>query len=276
MGLSRRHVDGHQLAELGHDPQRGARQRADHPHGAAELLGERPHQQLDRARELTGAAVVDGRRAVDGDVGPVVEQGEGELDPADAVGERVVDLLDERGPAVGQALHDGELPQRALTVEGGHGDGLRDRQHRREVARLRGLDPAQVVREVELGVGDPAGRAEAEGGRDDPLAEAGHVDDGLLQAGHESLPVGGLVEEADGGDRRAEHRVVLDAPQHGVGRLHRLAQPHQRRRGRRGVRDRPWGRSAWRSSSPVGCRGPADVDRNAHGLERKGPTLVLR
>ena len=98
----------------------------------------------------------------------------------------------------------------------------------REVVRLGRLDPAQVVREVELGVGDPPGRAEAEGRGDDTLAETGHVDDGLLEARHEALPVGRLVEQGDGGDRRAEHGIVLDAPQHGVGRVHRLAQLHQR------------------------------------------------
>ena len=87
-----------------------------------------------------------------------VEQHHGELDAADAVGDRVVELLDDGRLAVGQALDHGELPQRAGPVEALHADRLGQVEQGAPVARRGRAHPAQVVVEVEVGVDDPAGR----------------------------------------------------------------------------------------------------------------------
>jgi hypothetical protein len=48
----------------------------------------------------------------------------GDLDRADAVGDRVVDLDDHAGATLGQPVHDDQLPQRTSTVEPLHRHGL--------------------------------------------------------------------------------------------------------------------------------------------------------
>ena len=87
-----------------------------------------------------------------------VEQHHRQLDRADAVGDRVVELLDDGRLAVGQPLDHGELPERASPVEALHPDRLGQVEQRAPVARSGSAHAAQVVVEVEVGVEDPPGR----------------------------------------------------------------------------------------------------------------------
>ena len=72
--------------------------------------------------------------------------------------------------------------------------------------------PAQVVVEVEVGLVAPLRRGQPPERGDHPLAQAGHLHRGPLEPGAEPLGVGGLVEQGDVGDRRAEVRILLEVP----------------------------------------------------------------
>ena len=85
-----------------------------------------------------------------------VEQHHRQLDGADAVGDRVVELLDDGRLAVDQALDHGELPQGPRPVEALHPDRLGQVEQRAPVARRGSAHATQVVVEVEVGVDDPA------------------------------------------------------------------------------------------------------------------------
>ena len=93
---------------------------------------------------------------------------------ADAVGDRVVELQDERRPAVGQALDDVRTPTAA-----GPGrspawrSARRGRARSRSCRRRRRCTAAEVVAEVEVRVDLPPGRRDRVRVADHPLAQAG-------------------------------------------------------------------------------------------------------
>jgi len=87
------------------------------------------------------------------------------------------------GPASFEAFHDGELPQRTGSVEGRRRHCCRQIEQLPHPAGRRDRDGPEVVVEVEIVVGHPFGGSEAEGGRDDAVAEAWDRHDGLLDLG---------------------------------------------------------------------------------------------
>ena len=116
---------------------------------------------------------------------------------AGAVGDGVVDLPQRRGAPTLQPVDDVHRPQRPGPVVGvlvDPRDGVEQLAHR---ARRRQGDDAQVLVEVELGVGPPHRRAVATEAADDVLHQARHGDDGGRQLGAEVLDVGHAVEDRD-------------------------------------------------------------------------------
>ena len=103
----------------------------------APLVLERVHDsaRAGRARSASGASGI-GPRSVAGSRSRS-KQVHGDLHAADAVGDGVVDLHDEAGPPVGQAVDDDELPQRPGPVEALHGDRLRPGRGGRGASRRR-------------------------------------------------------------------------------------------------------------------------------------------
>ena len=144
-----------------------------------------------------------------------------------------MDLLDERRSAVGHALHERELPQRSAPVEAGHGGGLGHVEHGAQIPRSGAARPTEVERQVEVLVDDPTGRSDAERCVDDALAQAGQEPADPLHAGHETVPARGPVELGDGHDGGAQQRIVLDVPQHRIGRVEGVVRPLRHRRARR-------------------------------------------
>ena len=140
--------------------------------GAGEPLADRVAQQVEvgRLRPRRPFRRPQRRR---GRVGLEVEEDRGDVDPGDAVDERVVALADDREAVALEALDQPQLPERLRAVE------LLGEDPRGEVAQLLlgagggegGL--ADVVVEVEVGVVDPDRAALAEGDEAELLAEAG-------------------------------------------------------------------------------------------------------
>ena len=122
-----------------------------------------------------------------------VEEDGGDVDPGDAVDQRVVALADDREAAVVQALDQPQLPERLAAVE------LLGEDPRRQVAQLlvgagrrqRGL--AHVVLEVEVRVVDP----------DRPALVERHGAQLLAEARHQVQARGDVVAELLVGGRRA-------------------------------------------------------------------------
>ena len=122
-------------------------------HGGTGELRERPDEARCGVGPLAGGVErqLDGRgcrvrhrgrrKIALGGVGVIVEDQQRQLHPADPVGQRVVDLLDERRPAVGHPLDERELPQRSAPVEAGHGRRLGHVEHGAQVTRERGSEP---------------------------------------------------------------------------------------------------------------------------------------
>ena len=97
-----------------------------------------------------------------------------QLHAADAVGERVVDLDDERGPAAVHALDEGRFPHRAHGIEAGGAELPCQFQHGVEGGGHRCLDPPDVPGQVEVGVDHPLGRRQPQRGLHHLLPEHRH------------------------------------------------------------------------------------------------------
>ena len=145
-----------------------------------------------------------GQRVIDRVLGLHVEEGQRELDTPDPVGQGVVHLHDERGGTVLQPAHQRELPQRAGVVEAAHGRQRGETEHLVPAVRGRGVDPAQVPGDVEVGVRGPARRGQAGGALDQALPEARDLAGGPLEPLHEVLPAGGLAEPGDADHGRTQ------------------------------------------------------------------------
>ena len=174
-------------------------------------MGERVDGGLDEARvDRVGRRTI--RRDRLGGVARDVDELLRHADAALAVGDGVVELLDHRGAAVLEALDDEELPQRPGAVERRADEGggeVEQLPHRPGVRQRR---PAEVVVEVEVGFVAPLRRRQPTEGGHHALPEPGHLHGGALEPGAEPLRVGGLVEQRDVGDRRAEVRILLEVP----------------------------------------------------------------
>ena len=107
-------------------------------------------------------------------LGVEVEEVDHQLGTRDAVDGAVVHLGDDTDVAVGQALHDVELPERAAPVERGAGD-LRGHLGQLPMpAGARGSDATDVVVEVEVRILDPDRVVQAERHRHDAAPERRH------------------------------------------------------------------------------------------------------
>src|SRR6266540_132165 len=162
-------------------------------------------------------------------VGLEVEQAEREPHATDAVGDRVVDPLEERGAPALEPFDHGELPEGPRPVKG---CGRRRRGQVEKLphpARRRRRDPTEVVVEVEVVVGLPLGGSEAERCRHDTVTETWDVYEGLLELRPHPGDVGGVLEDADVREVRAEGGVLLDRPHDRFG----IAHPHWLRVSRR-------------------------------------------
>ena len=140
---------------------------------------------------------------IGGTVGAGIEEQPADVEPADAVHHRMVDLGDQREPVVGQAVDHVELPQRPAAVELAGLDPGDQLAQLGVAARLRQGAVPHVVAEVEVGVVDP-----------DLVGEtAGHPAQLLPVARCRADPVADLlcqprvVPDAAGGDGEGGHRA---------------------------------------------------------------------
>ena len=222
-------------ADCGRDRLQGMGERVQQAAGAAQQGGDRTrvsphlcHQKIGRCRPLgerdRWLRLLQGRLTA-----PGMKLRE-ELESAHAVGRRMMHLQEMGRAAVGQPLDQNRLPGRACTVERGHRHLLCGRQQLAEAAGLGKPDASQVIVEIEVGIIDPAGIAEAERRHDDLLAKARHHARRPLARCDEALPVGSAVQHLERADRRAQTRVGLGAPHERLEGAHlsRLA-PMERR-----------------------------------------------
>jgi hypothetical protein len=187
-------------------------------HHAFHVVGDHLAHRVDRpvvVHHRAGCGVFRRRRLLE------VEQVGGELHRADAVGHDMVGLHHERR-AVGVAvvahtLDEGELPQRAGAVEATHRCAARPVEQFLLAAAGGQADVAQVVVEVEVGVGLPAHEVGVQRHRHHLLAQGGHMVGDLLDAAVDAIPRGRGVEQHHPHDRGAQQWIGLDHPHQGVG-----------------------------------------------------------
>ena len=140
--------------------------------------------------------------AEDLDVGVLVEQHLAEVDGLDAVDERLVGLVEQRDPAVGEPLDEVDLPQRPLPVQRPRDDPGDQLAQLVGAARPGQRGAAYVVADVEVVVVDPDRVGEVAGDRLHPLPVARHERDPVEDQRHEPVVVEpGVtgVEDLDGG-----------------------------------------------------------------------------
>ena len=159
------------------------------------------------------------RRAL-GRVGSKVEKFKTQLHAAFAVGDGVVQLLNERAFAAAQTFDQGELPQRAGPVEWVGGDDAGEVEQLAKVAGLGQRNVANVVLQVEVGIVDPHRRREVGGCGLYALAKTGHHVSGALHGAHDAVHVGSLVEDGHVGKRGRQVRVFLHPPHQAFGIRH--------------------------------------------------------
>jgi hypothetical protein len=171
-------------------------------------------------REVNGAKVLCDRglrhRTEIARVGLAVVQQASDVHPADPVGERMVQFGHDRCLAALQPLDDRELPQRPVFIEAGHAGLARELEHGRERLGGRGLEPADMPVEIEIGVDDPAGGRQAQRRHHDAVPEPRRLARTALKPLHEQVKVEAAIEDRDGDHRRAEQRVLLHVPRERV------------------------------------------------------------
>ncbi len=155
----------------------------------------------------------------------VLDQRGGHPDQPDAVGERVVELQHQRGPAAGEAPDDVQLPQRPRAIEALHGDRLGAVEHRAHAAAGRRVEPAHVELAIEVRIDLPAWRRDRVRVRDHPLPQAGNLPRGALDLVLQPIAVGRGIEPPDDGDRRAQQRILLDVPHERIAVAHAPLEP---------------------------------------------------
>ena len=151
-----------------------------------------------------------------------IEEVRGHLHAADAVGQGMVQLHDERGPVAFHALDERELPQRAFTVESGHAGLARIVEDVREPARRGHRDVPGVESELEVVVDDPAWVRESHRRLHDLVPEPRSDTTRTLGAIEEALHVRTPVEHHDTDDRRSQQRVGLHVPRERISVSHVL------------------------------------------------------
>ena len=140
-----------------------------------------------------------------------------QLDAADAIGQRVVDLHHQGGPPPGQPLHQGELPEGTGGVEGGHARHAGQPDDGVQGVRRRRRHPPHVPAEVEVVVRHPPHRTEPQRRAGQHRAEGRGEAGRPLDAVDEHVPIRGRVQQGDDNDRRPQQRVVLHVEREGIG-----------------------------------------------------------
>ncbi len=102
----------------------------------------------------------------------------------------MVEAHQQCGAASAQTLDDHHLPQRTGAIERIGREQRREIEQVAFVAGRRQREPAEVIREIEVGVLNPRGRLQGERGLH-PLAQPGHDPRGPQHALGEALHVGG-------------------------------------------------------------------------------------
>ena len=149
-----------------------------------------------------------------------VEEQQRELHGPDAVGERVVQLHDQRGASAIEVLHQRELPEGVGAVERGHGRVAGERDHRVGGVRRGRVDPPEVPGEVEPVVDRPPRRGEASGRLEDTVAQHRDEPGRPVDVRDEHIPVGARLQPGDRDDRRSKDRIPLHVPGESVGVSH--------------------------------------------------------
>ena len=172
------------------------------------------------ASERSTAGTTSGRprRAVGG---PAASRAEVEVllrhaHAADAIGERVVEALEERRPRPREALDGQELPQGPGAVERVVGEGHGEVAERVERAGLGQGDGRTWRHTSKSGSVRHSGGARRPSAGTHALAQAGHHGGGVRHAGAEAVEVGRPVEQRDVGEARREVRILLEVPHQGL------------------------------------------------------------
>ena len=228
-----------------------------------------------------------------GSVAFEVEELERQLHAAFAVGDRVVQLLDQRSAAALQALDDHELPEGTGAIERIGGDQRGEVEQLTVASRLGEGDAAHVEVDVEIRIVHPDRSAHVAGRRLHPLAQSRDPHHRALHAPAEHVEIRLAIEDRDVGERRRQVGVLLEAPHEAFGVAHRAVvddlghQPLQRRGSSRAPpAGRPVGRSVggWGSvrrgrtgAAPAAwrCRAPRRTSprrpRRRHGGSGRRP-----
>jgi hypothetical protein len=114
-----------------------------------------------------------GRLGAWGIGGGVKQQRAGDLDGGQPVSQRVVQLEDQPDPAVGQAGHQPQLPQRPAAVQQPQAQPVAQRQQLLLATWRRHLDGADVIGHVEGELIDPQRQPLAQRGTQHQLAQPG-------------------------------------------------------------------------------------------------------
>ena len=214
------------------------------------------------AQPLTGRGVRH-RSEVFG-VGFDVEQHAGDVHAAHAIGQRVMEFHDERGLAVLEPLDERVLPQRPIPVQARHPGLTRELEHRSQGLRRCRLEPADVPRQVEVGIDHPAGRGQPQRRQHHPVPEPRRQPGGALQPFRQPIPVRRTVQNQHTDHRRAQQRVLLHVPGERVTVAHVNVQPftqssHPLPRGHQYVRTPSIAASNTRAVPPPPARSPPSL-----------------
>ena len=141
-----------------------------------------------------------------------VDEAERESHPADAVGDRVVDALQERGAPAFETLDDRELPERTRPVEGWRAERGREVEQLAVGAGRGQRDAAQVVIEVEGGVRTPLGRRDAERRRHHALGQPRDLHERLLDLRAQAAGIWRPIEDREVAEVGSQRGILLDGP----------------------------------------------------------------
>jgi hypothetical protein len=132
----------------------------------------------------------------------------------------VLYLEDHRGAPMLEAIDASHLPQRSCAVEGVFGHGRRKVEELTHRTGLAESDVADVIGEIEVGIGDPLWWCQAERIFHDALAKSWHGGDTAFDCGGEVLRTRGMIEHKYRDHRCPQKRIALDTPHDGVGAIH--------------------------------------------------------
>ena len=147
-----------------------------------------------------------------GSFGREVEQRKTELDRTLTIGDRVMQLQDQRRAATGQALQQSHLPQWAVAVEVGHALPARIFEHIRPGRPLGHAETADVEVQVEVRVDDHARSLNSDRSLYDTGPQDRRQAGGPLVAFLEDLPVRTLLQDQQADHGGAHDRVVGGHP----------------------------------------------------------------